>query len=68
MTVEALPELRKGGRLVHWKTGHELTVRAVMEGSEFDEPVYKLEGRYTAKLKGNYTGEDLAKLGYIVVE
>lgn len=63
-----LPELKKGSRLVHWKTGHELKVIAVTKGVEFDEPVYKLEGRYGAKLKGNYTGEDLAKLGYMLVE
>ena len=53
---------------MHWKTGHELTVWAIRKGREFDEPVYKLQGLYGVKLKGDYTGEDLAAMGYMVVE
>ena len=63
-----LPELKKGAKLAHHKTGHQIKVNAVRKGEDFDEPIYKLEGIYGTRLKNDYTGEDLARMGYMVVE
>lgn len=61
-----LPELKKGDVIQNPKTGHRLRVFQVKQGVKFDEPTYRLEGKFGVKLKTLYTGEQLAGMGYIV--
>ena len=63
----AMPELKKGDVIT--KTADDgtittFTVIRVGTGTEFDEPVYYLQGRYGIKLTNSYTGEELASMGY----
>ena len=66
-----LPEHRKGDVIIRLRNNsisNILTVRKVGQGEEFDEPVYYLAGKYGTKLKKSYTGEELASLGYTLLE
>lgn len=64
-----LPELKKGDQLVRVGKDRQVsvfTISKVGRGIDFDEPVYRLTGKYGVTLKNTYTGEELARMGYVV--
>jgi len=67
--MTALPELRRGDRLVNPALpGKVLVVARRRNGDEYDEPIYRLRGMYGVILRNKYTGEQLAGEGWQLLE